>query len=191
MKTEEKIKIFEESCKRLLHREVSELNKNIDTQIEQQIKEELQEYEAKEEFAYQKKLEKMEKEYNKQIYSFEMESKKEVLNEKKLIQKDLEKQVIQILKDFTKTPEYQAFLIRRVDETVQSLKDTNHTVLGIVKQDEEKYGAEIRNKYNIQIKTIDDKYIGGCMLEDYVAGLSIDDTLKNSIDEKLENNELR
>lgn len=191
MKVEEKIKIFEESCKRLLHQEVSQLSKNIDTQISEQIKDELQEYEEKEELAYQKKLEKMEKEYNKQIYSLEMESKKEVLNQKKLIQKDLEKQVIEILKDFTKTPNYQTFLMSRIDETIPKVKDTNHSVLGIVKQDEERYGSEIRSKYNIGLKVIEDKYIGGCILEDSVAGLSIDNTIRNSIDEKLENNELR
>lgn len=191
MKVEEKIKIFEESCKRLLHQEVSQLSKNIDTQINEQIKDELQEYEEKEELAYQKKLEKMEKEYNKQIYSLEMESKKEVLNQKKMIQKDLEKQVIEILKDFTKTPNYQAFLMSRINETIQKVKDTNHSVLGIVKQDEERYGSEIRSKYNIGLKVIEDKYIGGCILEDSVAGLSIDDTIRNSVDEKLENNELR
>lgn len=191
MNNQEKIKIFQESCQRLLNREVAELSKKIDTEIEQQIKDELQEYQEKEEFAYQKKLEKLEKDYNKQIYSLEMESKKDVLNQKKLIHKDLNKEVIQILKDFTKAPEYESFLMKRIEESIQKLENTNHAILGIVKQDEERYGNKIREKYQIEIKIIDDKFIGGCILEDEMAGLAIDDTIQNSIDEKLQNNELR
>ena len=191
MNNQEKIKIFQESCQRLLNREVAELSKKIDTEIEQQIKDELQEYQEKEEFAYQKKLEKLEKDYNKQIYSLEMESKKDVLNQKKLIHKDLNKEVIQILKDFTKAPEYESFLMKRIEESIQKLENTNHAILGIVKQDEERYGNKIREKYQIEIKIIDDKFIGGCLLEDEMAGLAIDDTIQNSIDEKLQNNELR
>lgn len=191
MNNQEKMKIFQESCQRLLNREVAELSKKIDTEIEQQIKDELQEYQEKEEFAYQKKLEKLEKDYNKQIYSLEMESKKDVLNQKKLIHKDLNKEVIQILKDFTKAPEYESFLMKRIEESIQKLENTNHAILGIVKQDEERYGNKIREKYQIEIKIIDDKFIGGCILEDEMAGLAIDDTIQNSIDEKLQNNELR
>lgn len=187
MNIQEKISVFEESCKRLLKKETTNLSKNIDTEIEKQIKDELEEYTEKEEFAYHKKIEKLEKELNKQIYSLEMESKKEILNQKKVMQKDLEKQVIQILKDFTKTPEYKNFLLTRIDETTQKLKHTNHSVLGILKQDNEKYGNEIRQKYDIAIKIIEDKYIGGCTLEDDIAGIYIDHTLANSVHEKLEN----
>lgn len=191
MNNQEKIKVFQESCQRLLNREVAELSKKIDTEIEQQIKDELQEYQEKEEFAYQKKLEKLEKDYNKQMYALEMECKKDVLNQKKNIQKELNKEVIQILKDFTKTPEYESFLMQRIAESMQKLENTNHAVLGLVKQDEERYGNRIRENYKIQIKIMEDKYIGGCILEDDIAGLSIDNTIQNSIDEKLQKNEWR
>lgn len=188
MDIKEKMNIFEASCKELLRRDVMELNKNIDFEIEKQIKDELHEYQEKEELAYQKKLEKLEKEYNKQIYSLEMESKKEVLNQKKQIQKDLKKEVIQILKDFTKTLEYKSFLMNRIEETLQKLEDTNHSILRILKVDDEKYGDEIRQKYKLDIEIIEDKYIGGCILEDKVQGLYIDHTILNSINEKMENN---
>lgn len=186
MEIEEKINLFEESCKRLLKRETTELSKTIDTEIEQQIQNELEEYTEKEELAYQKKLEKLEKEYNKQIYSLEMESKREILNQKKNMQKDLEKQVIQILKDFTKTLEYKTILFNKIEETMQKLNPTEHSVLGILRQDNEKYGDEIRQKYPVSIKIIEEQYIGGCILEDKAAGLSIDNTLANSVHEKLE-----
>ncbi len=186
MEIKEKIDIFEQSCHNLLKREMTELNKKIDTQIEKQILDEIQEYEEKEEFSYQKKLEKLEKELNKQTYSLEMENKKEILNQKKLMQKDLEKQIIEILKDFTQKPEYREVLQNRIEETLEKLNSTQHSVLGILKQDNEKYGDEIRQKYNITIKIIEDNYIGGCILEDDIAGLFIDNTFAGSVYEKLE-----
>ncbi len=186
MEIKEKIDIFEQSCHNLLKREMTELNKKIDTQIEKQILDEIQEYEEKEEFSYQKKLEKLEKELNKQTYSLEMENKKEILNQKKLMQKDLEKQIIEILKDFTQKPEYREVLQNRIEETLEKLNSTQHSILGILKQDNEKYGDEIRQKYNITIKIIEDNYIGGCILEDDIAGLFIDNTFAGSVYEKLE-----
>lgn len=190
MEIHEKIEIFQKSCDQLLRQEVTKRNQMLDAEIEQQIKNELQEYEEKEEFTYQKKIEKLEKEFNKQIYSSEMESKKEVLNQKKVLQKDLKKEIIQILKDFTKTPEYKDFLFHRIEETLQKLTHTNHAILGMLERDKEKYGNEIGVRYSIAIKVIEEPYIGGCILEDKVAGISIDHTLLNSVQEKLEN-ELR
>lgn len=185
MDIKEKVKIFESSCQRLLRKEVSELNKTIDAEIEKQIKDELQEYQEREEFAYNKKIENLEKEYNKQIYSLEMDSKKEILNQKKIIQKDLKNEIIQLLKDFTKTQEYKSFLMSRIEETIQKLDNPTGSVLSLVPLDNEKYGDEIRSKYNVNIQIIDDKYIGGCILEDKVAGVYIDNTIQNSINEKI------
>lgn len=190
MNIQEKIEVFQTSCKNLLQKEASGLNKAIDSEIEKQMKDELQEYQKKEEFVYSKKLEKMKKEYNKQMYSLEMENKKEILNQKKQIQKDLKKEVSQALKDFTKTPEYKAFLLSRIEEVIEKLENTENSVLRLLQEDYEKYGDEISQKYHVKIETIEDKYIGGCILEDKVQGIYLDHTIQNSMDEKF-GNELR
>lgn len=188
MNIKEKEKIFEESCQRLLQKEVSELNKTIDLEIEKQIKDELQEYQKKEEVMYNKKIDKLEKDYNKQIYNYEMESRKEVLNTKKEIQKDIKKQVQNLLKDFSKTTEYEEFLFSRIDESIRQLPNLQNANLYLTNEDFMKFGNKIKSKYNIKLDIIDDKYIGGCILEDSIAGLYIDNTIQNSINEKLDNN---
>ena len=185
MDIKQKVSIFAESCEKLLQKEVNQLNKNINTEIERQIKDELKDYQEKEESAYHKKIEKLEKEFNKQIYSLEMDSKREILEEKKILQKELKKEVISILKDFTKKSDYKIFLMRKIDEAVQKLKNTNTAILRIVDFDNQKYGDEICEKYKIKIEIMDEHYIGGCILEDKVAGIYIDNTIQNSIEEKL------
>lgn len=185
MDIKEKVSIIEESCKRLVKKDKLELNKIIDSEIEKRIKDEIKSYQEKEEFAYNKKIEKMEKDFNKQIYSLEMDCKKEILNQKSLIQKDLKKDVVQLMKKFTESEEYKNFLITKIDEVIQKNPNTENSILGIVNKDNERFAGTIIEKYNITLKIIDDKYIGGCILEDSIQGIYIDNTISNSIDENL------
>lgn len=185
MDIQEKINIFQTSCQNLLKQDVTQINRNIDSEIEKQIKDELREYQEKEEFAYKKKIEKLEKDYNKQMYTLELEAKKEEINEKKNIQKDLRKEIINILEDFTKTSEYEKFFMSRVEEIVQKA-NTSNGILRIVEYDYERFYAQILANYQLQLEIIEDKYIGGCILEDKKQGIYIDNTILESINEKLD-----
>lgn len=49
----------------------------------------------------------------------------------------------------------------------------------------EKYQLNLTKKYNVKLKQIDDKYIGGCIIENEAQGVFIDNTLLNKIEEKL------
>ena len=186
MDIKEKVAVFEESCKKMLRIDVSKLNSEIDTDIEKQIEDEVNEYQDKEEMTYNKKVEKLEKDFNKQIYSMELESKKEVLNQKKIMQKDLKKEVTLQLQRFVAAPEYKECLLKRIDETIAKIDNTQNSILSITENDKEKYGDEIKAKYNIILNNLDNKYIGGCILENNIQGLYIDNTILNSINEKLD-----
>lgn len=188
MNIRDKEKIFENSCQKLLQKEVLESSKNIDSEIERQIKNEIQEYQEKEELTYNKKIEKLEKDFNKQIYNYEMECKKEILNTKKELQKDIRRQVENILKDFSNTVDYEEFLMLKISETIRKLPNCQNSNLYLTEKDLKKFGERIKIKYNITIKTIEELYIGGCILEDNVIGMYIDNTILNSINEQFENN---
>lgn len=62
---------------------------------------------------------------------------------------------------------------------------TEKTYIGLTKMDIEKYSEILAQKYNLPIKEIESKYIGGCILENTEQGIVIDNTLLNKIDEKL------
>ena len=49
-----------------------------------------------------------------------------------------------------------------------------------------KYENFLKQKYDVQIKVINDKYIGGCILENENQGIFIDNTLLNSINENID-----
>ena len=89
------------------------------------------------------------------------------------------------INDFVKTNEYETFLLKSIDEGLSKIEKENDTCIGITKLDFERYNELITNKYNIKIKEIEEKYIGGCILENTNQGIFIDNTLLNRIDEKL------
>lgn len=65
------------------------------------------------------------------------------------------------------------------------IDDKTDTYIGLIKSDLEKYSEILTSKYNLKLKEIDSKYIGGCILENELQGIVIDNTLLNKIDEKL------
>ena len=65
------------------------------------------------------------------------------------------------------------------------IDDKTDTYIGLTKSDIEKYSEILTSKYNLKLKEIDSKYIGGCILENELQGIVIDNTLLNKIDEKL------
>lgn len=65
------------------------------------------------------------------------------------------------------------------------IDDKAETYIGLTKADIEKYSDILIAKYNLQLKEIDNKFIGGCILENEPQGIVIDNTLLNKIDEKL------
>ena len=68
---------------------------------------------------------------------------------------------------------------------ISKIDNVENIYIGLTNTDIEKYGKSIKQMYKINIKQIDDKFIGGCILENRVQGIFIDNTILNSINEEL------
>lgn len=68
---------------------------------------------------------------------------------------------------------------------LSKIDNKNETYIGLTKFDIEKYHSKLMQKYNLDLKEIDNKYIGGCILKNIEQGIFIDNTLLNKIDERL------
>ena len=76
-------------------------------------------------------------------------------------------------------------VLLKMDIKETNLKDVS---LYITKQDEQKYKSKIKECYpKIKINTIDNSYIGGCKCFSKDLNIFIDNTLKLSIEEQVEN----
>lgn len=183
MNLEEKIKSFEQSCYNLASNEAECLKKEIEEEIENQLKIELEEYMRKKEWNYNKSVENLEREYKKEIFQIQNDCKKEILNAKTSIYEDLKKEVENRINNFVDSDKYEDFLFKTIKKSAKQFDDKKDIVIGITKKDKEKFENKIKELYSCEIKIIEPSYIGGCMMQN--KNMCIDNTLKNTIEEKM------
>lgn len=78
---------------------------------------------------------------------------------------------------------YEEFFFTTLNETLEKVNIDNDTIIGVIKKDYDRYSISIQTKYGLKCKIIDDKFIGGLILEN--KNILIDNTLKNAIEEKV------
>lgn len=184
MNVDDKIKKFEQSCEKLAQIDAEKLNEKINNEIEEQIETELEEYVKKQEATYKKQCEKVVKEYNKSLFEYEVECKKNIQNVKDIINRELKAEIEKRLEAFTDRQEYVQYLVKNINDALNVVDNDSSSVIFVTKKDNEKY-FEILNKYNLQVKQLDDCFIGGCKVENDRLGVIVDNTLKSNLDEKM------
>ena len=91
------------------------------------------------------------------------------------------------LEKFTNSNEYENYLINNIDITLKNIQNHENATIFITEKDYKKYGEFIKNKYNLNIETMDNDHIGGIIIVDKFSKISIDNTMKNAIEEKIKN----
>ena len=125
----------------------------------------------------------MEKEFYKQIYSYELEQKKKIIDTVKKQSLELIKEIENVICKMLDIKLYEEFFFNTLKETLEKVNIDNNTIIGVIKKDYDRYSENIEIKYNVKCKIIDDKFIGGLILEN--KNVLIDNTLKNAIEENV------
>lgn len=186
MNIDEKLERFSRSLEETSNREYKQIETELENEINSAIEQEINEYETKKQLNYEKTMQRIEKDYNKKVYNYEISSKKQIIDEEKKLKDKLKNEAILKLKEFTKNDNYKDFLLKSIELGISKIETYNATCIGITKEDIEKYRLLISEKYGSNIKEIDSKYIGGCILENNDRGIFIDNTLLNMVGEKME-----
>lgn len=183
MNLEEKLNEFSESLNMLSNKEYNEIEKKIELDVENSVEEEISEYKLKKKLSYDKFTQRIEKEYNKKVFNYELNCKKEIIDEEKRLKDTIRNEAIKGFYDFTKKSNYIDFLRKTVNEAISVIGDNSLCTIGITKKDLDAYEHELRLYYKINFIQIDNKYIGGCILENKEKGIYIDNTMLNIINE--------
>lgn len=179
---DEKMLKFKENCIKNANADAYNIENEINIKIKKSISDEISKYRVNAEEKLKSKIDKIEKEYNTKIFELEMEAKKEVLNEKEKLQETLLEEAKRKVKEFTNTLEYEKYLIRNLEK----YKINKNDIIGLTKKDIQNNRLRIIEKLpSIQLKEIEDKYIGGFTLESIENKIYIDNTLLNYLNEKL------
>lgn len=193
-----KIEKIEKNCIDTAKKELALLKSENDKISEEKISEKVSNY--KEELAkkYQEEINKLKREFNRNIFDYEINGKKKVSKEREDILEKIENKIVEEFKNFVNTPEYEEFLKDRITKS-KSLEmffeDGEYTIF-ITENDYNKYYEKFLNQeksffqddtrqINITIEKISNSYIGGCIILDKKNKISIDNTIRTDISQKM------
>lgn len=183
MNLDEKLIEFKESLDSISNKEYKEIEKKIEIDVKNSVEEELSIYKLKKKLSYDKYVQRVEKEYNKKVFNYELNCKKDIIQEEKRLKNDIKNEAIKRFYDFTKNPNYIEFLKKNINEAVSVIEFDDVRTIGITKRDFDLYKNDLREVYNVRFNQIDDKYIGGCIIENKEKAIYIDNTILNIINE--------
>ena len=182
-----KIEELREDCIREANIEADEMNKNIDEKIENDIKEQLDEYSKKQRIRYDREMKGFEKQYNIKKYELEKNSKMNLLEKQKEIIIDLINSVEKKMKDFVHSEKYFDYLVKNINNSLNKIgSKTNSVIIYITDYDYNRYSNMLSASFkDYTIKTISDKNIGGCKCLDKDSNIIIDNTISLLIRERI------
>lgn len=192
-----KIEKIEKNCIDTAKKELALLKDENDKISEEKILEKVNNYKTELAEKYQEEINKLKREFNRNIFDYEIEGKKKVSQKREECIEKIENRIVEEFKNFVNTPEYENFLETRIAETKTLeiyFEETDYTIF-ITENDYNKYyekilnnellGQDMNSKSNITIEKISNSYIGGCIILDRKNNISIDNTIRTDISQKI------
>lgn len=180
IKIEKKIEKIRKSCLETAKRELAVLKEENASIANERISKMIEDYQDVLSIKYTNELNKIEREYNRNLFDYEMEGNVRLNKVKAKLFENIKAEVVKKLKEFVEFKEYKKYLIKNIEET---LKNSTKGTIYVTEKDFKRYKDELEKLFNTKIDTIDDTNIGGCMVVNNK--ISIDNTIKNNIEEKL------
>ncbi len=181
---DKKIDKIEKNCLEMARKELNNIKTENNQISEEKILEKVNIYKDELAQKYESELNKLEREFNRNIFDYEMNQKMQVRNLKKTIIQEIEQKVKIEFEKFTNSPEYKYYLLRNIETVLSKIKSKKCTIF-ITEKDYDKYYKDISMAFNIFVDRIDNDNIGGCVVIDVQNKVSIDNTLKTNIAEKV------
>ena len=183
--TQLKLEKIEKNCINSADEDYKKLKNENDTSIEKIVNEEVEKYKKFLDEKYKREEAKLEKEYNKNIYNYSMNSKRKERQFEDTLILNLHKEIIERFYKYTADNEYEKYLFSSIEKVLSKIQKKEESIIYITENDIEKFEERIKEKYDIEIRKIDNDYIGGVILLNNADKVSIDNTLKTNIEEKI------
>lgn len=180
-----KLEKIEKNCYETAKKELKELKDENDEIISEKVLEKENLYKEELTKKYVTEINKIEREYNRTLFDYEMEKRIKVNDFKQNFKNQISSQVKNEILIFVNSLEYKDYLFKLISETLEKISQNRTTKLYVTENDFYKFKDELQNTFNIGVEKINNENIGGCIIVDQVNKISIDNTLKNSIEEKI------
>lgn len=186
-----KIEKIEKNCVDTAKKELSLLKRENDTFSEERISQKINNYKSELEKKYEEEINKLKREFNRNVFDYEMNQKKKVSEFRKLLIDKIENKIISEFKGFVNSSEYDKYLSDNIS-TIQMMINSNEYTIFITENDYdryyqkfEQYKSSMPQELNVSLDKIDNNYIGGCIILDKKNKVSIDNTIKTNILQKM------
>lgn len=184
---EDKVNKFREKCCQMAMNDSNVLSYKINEEIEKNIKEELAEYQEEMEKEHKKRIEKLIQNHNCEVFQIENNARYQVIKKEEELQQRMKSNIISKIKDYVKSDKYKEFLNRNICETVNNLnvKENDNVLIKLTSVDLEKYGNEMKQRFNFSFEVMPEDNIGGSIGINKTQNILIDNSLKTAIEDNV------
>ena len=183
---EKKIQILEDSAVKSANKDAEILGEKINNIAQEKISEKLDNYRDFLAEKYEKEVNKIIRDYNKRIFDYEKNDKMKIINFKQNLVSNINSKVKEKLTIFVNSYEYKEYLFKNISDTLRKVHSENSFCkVCIVERDYYQFKNEILNVFNIELDKIDNINIGGCIAENRNAKISVNNTIKNNLEENI------
>lgn len=179
-----KIEKIEKNCLETAKKELNILKKENDDFSEDKILEKVNLYKDELSKKYKNELNKIEREFNRNTFDYEMNQKMKITTFKNELIEKIENNVKSQFENFTNTAEYKYYLLRSIENVLSKIKK-GKCIIFITQRDYEKYYKDISMAFSADVDKMDNENIGGCIVVNRENKISIDNTLKTNISQKI------
>lgn len=179
-----KLEKIEKNCLDISKKELNLIKQENDIFIEQKLSEMVNSYKNELDKKYENELDKLKREYNRNLFDYEMNEKKQINNLKQNLIDNIKDKIKLEFQNFVNTAEYKSYLFKNVEKVLRNIEGRGSTIF-ITENDYFKFSEEISETFNMKVDKIDNENIGGCVLININDKISIDNTIKNNIEEEI------
>jgi hypothetical protein len=182
---EKKIEKLEKSCYETAKKELKILEKENSDVYSEKINEMVEDYKESLRKKYNQEINKLSREYNREVFDYEMEEKVKLNKFKNTLIDNMKTKIEYAMHNFINTEEYENYLINNIKISMNKIKNIEDTTIYLTEKDYYKFKEKIENNFNIKFDKLENDYIGGSIIINNRERISVDNTIKTNIEEKI------
>lgn len=182
---EKKIEKIEKNCYEIARKELINLKQENDNISDKEILDRVNNYKDELSEKYENELKKIDRQYNRYLYDYEMNERVKINKFKETLISNINYKIETEFQKFIDSDEYEGYLFRNINNTLKNINNVDDCIIYITENDYYKFKDKIIEKFKINLDKISNENIGGCVLIDNKSKISIDNTIKTNIDEKI------
>lgn len=181
-----KLDKIEKNCCEIAKKENVFLKEENDNIISEKVLEKVNLY--KEELAkkYINEMNKLERDNNRNLFDYEMNERIKINDFKQILKDSIHSKIENEILIFVNSFEYKDYLLKTINKTLEKVEANKNIKIYVTEHDFNRFKDEIQTVFSLEVDKISNENIGGCVILDLTNKVSINNTLKTNIEEKIE-----